>query len=280
MRIVLNAIFLFIGLLAFTAGFCQAGDSVSVITTKQGLSINSVNDIMFDREGFLWAATSDGLQRYDGYSFKTFKKKLSDPASLGENTCRHLFEDANRNIWVGHNAVVSVKRKSDGRFTTIKINNFYTALKPFAEDSACVWIAGEDHFFIVNKNTFTVEHDFTFSNNVFPDSLTAFIARSPVKNCGIFNYFLKANAIAFKKYHLTDDVTNGAEKNIYTLFNFFSGSANPTVSQDGKIYTVTASARLSLFEYVLLINNKGFCIYNTKTATSIIYLQNSFRPRS
>lgn len=262
-----NLFCLFICIISFSAnGLCQSGDSVSVITTKQGLSINSVNDIIFDREGFLWAATSDGLQRYDGYSFKTFKKKLSDPGSLSENTCRHLFEDINGNIWVGHNSLISVKKKIDGRFTSIKINNFYTALKPFAEDSAYVWIVGVDHFFLVNKNTFTVEHDFIFANNIFPDSLTAFIARSPVKSCGIFNYFLQANAVAFKKYHITDDVTNGTEKNIYTLFNFFSGSANPTINQNGKIYTVAASARVSLYEYVLLINNKGFCIYNTKTA--------------
>ena len=262
-----NLFCFFICIISISAtGHSQSGDSVSVITAKQGLSINSVNDIIFDREGFLWAATSDGLQRYDGYGFKTFKKKLSDPGSLSENTCRHLYEDANGNIWVGHNTVISVKRKIDGRFATIKIDNFYTALKPFAEDSAYVWVAGADHFFLVNKNTFTVEHDFVFSNNIFPDSLTALIARSPVKNCGIFNYFSKANAISFKKYHITDEAVNGIEKNIYTLFNFFSGSANPEISQNGKIYTVTASARTSLYDYVLLINNKGVCTYNTKTS--------------
>jgi signal transduction histidine kinase len=246
-------------------GFCQAGDTISVITTKQGLSINSVNDIMFDREGFLWAATSDGLQRYDGYGFKTFKKIPSDPVSLGENTCRHLFEDAGGNIWVGHNAVVSVKRKNDGRFVIIKFNNFYNALKPFAEDSSFVWIAGADHFFLVNKRTLTVEHDFTFVNNIFPDSLTAFIARSPVRFGGIFNYFIKANEAAFKKYHITEEDPGIINKNGYSLIHFLSGTTISPFNLKGKNYSIAASARLSTFEFLFLLMNQGAYIYNVKT---------------
>lgn len=246
-------------------GFCQAGDSVFVITTKQGLSINSVNDILFDREGFLWAATSDGLQRYDGYGFKTFKKQASDKGNLIENTCRHLYEDANGNIWIGHNAVVSVKRKSDGRFVTIKPSNYFNALKPFAEDSANVWIAGADHFFIVNKNTFTVEHDFTFANNIFPDSLTAFIAGSSVKYSGIFNYYYQTNEVAFKKYHLSGEASDQILKNGYTLLNFLTGSSISSFKLNKRNYSILFSAKISTFEYVLLFATEGAFIYNTRT---------------
>lgn len=252
-------------LAAVQTGFCQAGDSVAFITTKQGLSINSVNDILFDREGFLWAATSDGLQRYDGYGFKTFKKKISDNGSLGENTCRHLFEDANENIWIGHNAVVSVKCKSDGRFVTIKTNNYYSALKPFAEDSAYVWVAGAEHFFIVNKKTFRLEHDFTFAKNIFPDSLIAFIAGSAVRHSGILNDYYHSNEAAFKKYHINEEVPGQILKNGYALSNFLSGSSISPFSLKGKNYSINASAKLSPFEYLFLFANEGAMIYNTKT---------------
>ena len=264
MKHLFRSILLIISILAMKTVFCQAGDSVSVITTKQGLSINSVNDIIFDREGFLWAATSDGLQRYDGYSFKTYKKKPADPAGLGENTCRHLFEDAGGNIWIGHNAMVSVKCKSDGRFVTIKINNFYNALKPFAEDSAYVWIAGIDHFFLINKKTFKLEYDFALVKNVFPDSLTVLLSNSPVRNYGIFDFYVKANLPAFKKYHLRENASDPVLNNDYALYNFLLGN-NSSFLHQGRNYSVTASAKLSSFEYILLFDNEGAFIYNTKT---------------
>ena len=42
------------------------------ITAKDGLSNNSVNDIVSDQDGVLWIATWDGVNLYDGNSFKVF----------------------------------------------------------------------------------------------------------------------------------------------------------------------------------------------------------------
>lgn len=44
------------------------------ITTKQGLSNNFINHIIQDKEGFIWIATQDGLNKYDGHNFDVFKK--------------------------------------------------------------------------------------------------------------------------------------------------------------------------------------------------------------
>ena len=40
------------------------------ITITDGLSQVCVNDIIQDKEGFIWIATQDGLNKYDGYTFK------------------------------------------------------------------------------------------------------------------------------------------------------------------------------------------------------------------
>jgi ligand-binding sensor domain-containing protein len=42
------------------------------ISTEQGLSQNTVNAILQDRQGFLWFATEGGLDQYDGYQFTVF----------------------------------------------------------------------------------------------------------------------------------------------------------------------------------------------------------------
>jgi len=71
------------------------------ISIDQGLSNNSINSILQTNEGFLWIATKDGLNRYDGNTFKIYKHNFSDSTSLPQNYVMCLFEDNNNNFWVG-----------------------------------------------------------------------------------------------------------------------------------------------------------------------------------
>lgn len=68
---------------------------------KDGLSQNTVNAILQDKQGFMWFGTKDGLNRFDGLSFRIFKKEES---YLGNNFITALHEDKAGNIWVGTDA--------------------------------------------------------------------------------------------------------------------------------------------------------------------------------
>ena len=57
---------------------------------RNGLSQNTVYQILQDRKGFMWFGTKDGLNRYDGLSFRVYKKENS---SLGRNFITALYED-------------------------------------------------------------------------------------------------------------------------------------------------------------------------------------------
>jgi ligand-binding sensor domain-containing protein len=59
------------------------------LARAQGL-VGSVYWIMQDRLGFLWIGTSDGLSRYDGYTFKTYRQDPDDPDSLSEDHVFHV----------------------------------------------------------------------------------------------------------------------------------------------------------------------------------------------
>ncbi|MBI5216731.1 MAG: hypothetical protein HY960_13345 [Ignavibacteriae bacterium] len=78
----------------------QEYQSQTIITTEQGLSQNTVRDILLDERGFLWFATDDGLNKYDGYSFTMYKHSRRRN-SLSGNSTSCLFEDSNNNIWIG-----------------------------------------------------------------------------------------------------------------------------------------------------------------------------------
>ncbi|MFQ6609813.1 MAG: two-component regulator propeller domain-containing protein [Fidelibacterota bacterium] len=71
------------------------------LTVDNGLSQNSVNCILEDRNGFIWFGTKDGLNRYDGYDFKIYKHISSDKTSISDNFIMSLFEDESGNLWVG-----------------------------------------------------------------------------------------------------------------------------------------------------------------------------------
>jgi PAS domain S-box-containing protein len=70
------------------------------LTTDHGLSQNNVVDILQDRRGFMWFATGDGLNRYDGNGFTIYKNNPTDPRSISDNFVRDLHEDAQGYLWV------------------------------------------------------------------------------------------------------------------------------------------------------------------------------------
>jgi len=73
------------------------------LSTKQGLSHNRIFDIVKDSTGFMWFATLNGLNRFDGYNVKSFKHHLLDSTSISENFIEALFVDNESNLWVGTN---------------------------------------------------------------------------------------------------------------------------------------------------------------------------------
>ena len=62
------------------------------LTIDDGLSNNSINCILQTSDGFLWIATKDGLNRYDGQNFKVYKNNPSKKKSLPENYVMSLLE--------------------------------------------------------------------------------------------------------------------------------------------------------------------------------------------
>jgi len=74
------------------------------ITAHDGLSQGVVNDVLQDRYGFVWLATQDGLNRYDGYEIRIFQHDPENPASIAGNHIWSLAEDDQGRIWYGTEA--------------------------------------------------------------------------------------------------------------------------------------------------------------------------------
>lgn len=90
-----------IDLLIFLPLFAQENQiHFDHISTEQGLSQTTVFSIAQDSSGFMWFATEDGLNRYDGYTFKVYRNYSKDSNSISEIGVRKLFVDRNGNLWI------------------------------------------------------------------------------------------------------------------------------------------------------------------------------------
>jgi ligand-binding sensor domain-containing protein/signal transduction histidine kinase len=79
----------------------------SHLTTNDGLSQGYVTAILQDRRGFMWFATRDGLNRYDGNTFVVYKNNPNDPTSLSSNFIQALSEDDHGDLWIATNTGVN-----------------------------------------------------------------------------------------------------------------------------------------------------------------------------
>ena len=95
----------------WSIAFCSFFYSISLIAQnnflqfenhdfKNGLSQNSGYCLTQDKTGYMWFGTQDGLNRYDGYDIKVFRKTVS-PNSLPDNYISALVTDNLGNIWIG-----------------------------------------------------------------------------------------------------------------------------------------------------------------------------------
>ena len=89
---------------------------------NDALTHNGVNHIIQDHKGYLWIATQEGLNRYDGYSIRRFLNRPGDSTSLQHNGVLNLLEDNKRRIWIcTENGICRYDRETE-RFIRYQIN--------------------------------------------------------------------------------------------------------------------------------------------------------------
>jgi len=97
-----NRIFFSIILLVFLTRTAYSSVNVqsTFITSSEGLGNNQVHHIFQDSKGFLWMSTLNGLTRYDGHSFMTYRPDKNDNVSLADYNVVEVSEDRNNFLWV------------------------------------------------------------------------------------------------------------------------------------------------------------------------------------
>ena len=116
----LRALALGLCLVAGASGYAQEFPyRLTYLTTDDGLTQNTVDDIFRDSRGYMWFATWNGLSRYNGYDFENFRVTTDESAGLPDNAVHVLAEDGHSLLWIGTEGGLAVFDLSTDRFLVL-----------------------------------------------------------------------------------------------------------------------------------------------------------------
>lgn len=131
--------------------------TIKYLGIENGLSNNEVTSIYQDEKGFMWFGTYDGLNKYDGYSFTTYRHLIDDSASLCDNRINCIITGPAHNLLIGTHNGLSVYNAATQTFSTAaytggngnnRITGFVNAMKACGPDI----LVGTAHSVILLKD--------------------------------------------------------------------------------------------------------------------------------
>lgn len=144
-------------------------------SVENGLSISSIMDIQQTPDGMLWFATPDGLNKFNGYTFTSYKHIPNDTTSLPDNYITSILALKNGNLVVGcHSNELSIFNPYKQTFSSIT-HSVNAPIKFIREDqSGLVWVAFENGELLIFKDKVLIKSTETpASNPVFSCFLQA-----------------------------------------------------------------------------------------------------------
>ena len=140
-------VLILLGLLLFPMGHATPRIRFETLYLETGQSLPLVQSVVQDQVGFMWIATINGLFRYDGSTFETFKSDPDDPYSLTDVYVRALLVDREDRLWVGtYGGGLNLYDRRTGRFLVQELPDGIDQISALAQGAdGRIWIATFTH---------------------------------------------------------------------------------------------------------------------------------------
>ena len=182
MRSILN-IFLFISMILPNLIYAQKEIAFEHISIPEGLSNPQVFSLLQDRFGYLWVGTQDGLNRFDGYQFTTYRNEPGDTSSIMDNFVFTALEDSGGNLWFGSSSGLSRYNRDSDNFSNFHPvplsaaipNQFVYAIAE--KDRNHLWIGCNLGLYLLDKRDYSFKPQFMLIDDVekeIPSMVSAF----------------------------------------------------------------------------------------------------------
>lgn len=137
-------------------------------SNKQGLSHNTVYCSIQDKRGFMWFGTDEGLNRFDGQTFKIYKHNQKDPNSIPSNKILSVFEDSQGKLWVCTDKGLCYYLFQENKFIPMSfklekdfLNRFFTVKEDLSKN---LWLLSNNSFL---KYSLETKKAIYFSNDKY-----------------------------------------------------------------------------------------------------------------
>ena len=136
----------------------QINNGFTKLTTKEGISQNTIHVMLQDTSGFMWFGTNDGLNKYDGYNFISYKNNEQNLNSISHNFIEALIEDHQGNLWIGTNGGLNKFNPTTATFTRFDTAQIGAIKSLYQDHEHRLWIGTRDNgLYLINLNTLQVE---------------------------------------------------------------------------------------------------------------------------
>jgi ligand-binding sensor domain-containing protein/PAS domain-containing protein len=146
------------------------------LTIDEGLSNNHVGSVCQDKKGFIWFATQNGADKYDGQSIINYRHNPDDSTTISGNDVKIIFSDNKGNLWVGSDKGLDLYNPEKDNFVRFYHNKMDTALgnvEDLDQDSrGNLWIAASTGLYAYNHSTREMEifRNYPDRKKVLPDN--------------------------------------------------------------------------------------------------------------
>lgn len=150
--------------------YSQANDNMQFkhLSLQEGFSQSPVFSIIQSNKGFIWIGSRDGLIRFDGYEFKTYRSDKIVDYSITHSNIKAMYEDGDENLWIGTSNGLFIFNQKQEQFTRVDIglSNIVFDLLP-GENDEVLWVATNKGLKCVNLDTKQVINlQFSIGNNI------------------------------------------------------------------------------------------------------------------
>ncbi len=105
--------------------FCHPseGQIARMYTSGSGLPNSQINNIYQDSDGFIWITTENGLTRFDGMDFSTFRFDRNAKNAIASDLVLTILEDSHGTNWVGTSAGLQIFDEEYNSFSKIDLQD-------------------------------------------------------------------------------------------------------------------------------------------------------------
>lgn len=114
-------------------------------SVTDGLCSNTVWSISQDDKGYMWFGTKNGLNRFDGYEFKSYQFDKENKYSIGNNFIHVICKYDNKNYWIGTEDGIYNLNLEDEKFTRVPVavnNLVYDIIR---DTKGILWVATKNN---------------------------------------------------------------------------------------------------------------------------------------